>query len=102
MWCTVYRLYDGHGNRLPNDVAKASGIVGWLVYRTKRPISGMPYSHAVLLPAPGAPDAQSLLPELQHASALVCEGGIRLRGQDFCVNHRFIRQSWWAVPTAAP
>jgi hypothetical protein len=90
MWCIVYRLYDGQGNRLPIEVAKANGKRGWLVYRDSAPVTGMPYWHAVLLPHEGASDLYPVIPELRHASRKVCDGGIRFRGQDFVYRARLV------------
>ena len=98
MYCTVYRLYDGQGNRLQNDVAKANGQPGWLVYRLRRPITGEPLCHALLLPKEGAPDQSAVLPPLNHAHLRMLHGGMRLTGQDFDAHHRYLKQAWWVVP----
>lgn len=98
MYCTVYRLYDGQGNRLQNDVAKANGHTDWLVYRLRRPITGEPFCHALLLPKEGAPDQSAVLPPLNHARLRMLQGGMRLAGQDFDAHHRYVKQAWWAVP----
>ncbi|MCE1193302.1 MAG: hypothetical protein LWW96_14240 [Acidovorax sp.] len=99
MYCTVYRLYDGQGNRLHNDVAKANGQTGWLVYRLKRPQNGQPFRHALLLPKEGAPDHPAVLPTLEHAQLRMLQGGMRLTGQDFDAHHRYLKQAWWVIPT---
>ncbi|MBV7427258.1 hypothetical protein [Acidovorax sp. sif0732] len=83
-------------------MAKANGKRGWLVYRDSAPITGMPYWHAVLLPKEGASNLYPVIPELRHATRKVCEGGIRFRGQDFDVDHRYLVQGWWAVPISSP
>lgn len=98
MHCTVYRLYDGQGNRLQNEVAKATKQSGWLVYRLKRPITGEPLCHALLLPKEGAPDHTAVLQPLWHAKIRVLQGGMRLTGQDFDAHHRYLKQAWWVVP----
>lgn len=99
MHCIVYRLYDGQGNRLQNDVARANGQPGWLVYRHKRPSTGEPFCHAVLLPKEGAPDHAAVLPVLNHARLRPLHGGLRLTGHEFALNLRYLKQAWWAVPT---
>ncbi len=98
MYCNVYRLYDGQGKRLQNEVARANGQRGWLVYRLKRPGTGEPLHHALLLPKEGAPDHSALLPPLNHAHLRMLHGGMRLTGQDFDADHRYLKQAWWAVP----
>ena len=98
MYCTVYRLYDGQGNRLQNDVAKANGQPGWLVYRLKRPQTGEPFRHALLLPKEGASDHSTVLPPLENAELRVLQGGMRLTGKDFDAHHRYLKQAWWVVP----
>lgn len=98
MYCIVYRLYDGQGNRLHNDEARANGQRGWLVYRQKRPATGEPFHHALLLPKEGAPDQAAVLPALNHARLRMLNGGMRLTGQDFDVDHRYLKQAWWVVP----
>lgn len=98
MYCTVYRLYDGQGNRLPNDVAKANGQTGWLVYRLKRPSTGEPFRHALLLTKEGAHDHSEVLPTLNNAELRVLQGGLRLTGQEFDAGHRHLKQAWWVVP----
>ncbi len=98
MYCTVYRLYDGQGNRLQNEVAKASGKPGWLVYRLKRPTTGEPFRHALLLHKEGAPDHSEVLPPLNNAELRMLHGGMRLTGQEFDAHHRYLKQAWWVVP----
>lgn len=98
MYCTVYRLYDGQGKRLPNDVAKANGQNGWLVYRLRRPQTGEPFRHALLLTKEGAPDHSEVLPPLLNAHLRPLHGGMRLTGQDFDAGHRHLKQAWWVVP----
>ncbi|MGN8004188.1 hypothetical protein ACTJKQ_13450 [Acidovorax sp. 22279] len=98
MYCTVYRLYDGQGNRLQNDVAKANGQTGWLVYRLRRPQTGEPFRHALLLSKEGASDQSAVLPPLEHAELRALQGGMRLTGQDFDAHHRYLKQAWWVVP----
>jgi len=98
MYCIVYRLYDGQGNRLDNEVARSNGQRGWLVYRQKRPVTGEPFCHALLLPKEGAPDHSALLTPLNHARLRALHGGLRLTGQDFDAGHRYLKQAWWAVP----
>lgn len=101
MYCTVYRLYDGQGNRLQNEVARANGQSGWLVYRLRRPSTGEPLHHALLLPKEGAPDQSAVLPPLNHARLRMLQGGMRLTGQDFDPLHRYLKQAWWVVPVVA-
>ena len=98
MYCTVYRLYDGQGNRLQNDVAKAKGQCGWLVYRLQRPGTGEPFHHALLLPKEGASDSAAVLPQLNHTRLRMLHGGMRLTGQEFDPQHRYLKQAWWVVP----
>src|SRR3989344_2235594 len=98
MYCTVYRLYDGQGNRLQNDVAKVNGQPGWLVYRLRRPITGEPLCHALLLPKEGAPDQSAVLPPLNHAHLRMLHGGRRLTGQDLDAHHPYLKQAWLVVP----
>lgn len=102
MWCIVYRLYDGEGNRLPTEIAKANGKYGWLVYRDQVPSTGMPFCHALLLPNEGASDLYPVIPMLSHARRKECEGGIRFRGQDFDVDYRYLQQGWWVVRAEPP
>lgn len=98
MYCIVYRLYDGQGKRLHNEVARRNGQRGWLVYRLKRPGTGEPFLHALLLPKESAPDHPPVIPELNHAALQVLHGGLRLTGQEYDAHHRYLKQAWWAVP----
>lgn len=41
MWCTIYQLYKD-GQRLPPEIAQASGAYGWLYMYSKLPGTGMP------------------------------------------------------------
>lgn len=97
MLCTVYRLY-ADGVRLAPEAAKGSAAQGWLTYRTKMPGTGMPFPHANLLPHQGADARYPVIPRLEHAHLMLCDGGMRLVGQDWNLDHRYIKQAWWAVP----
>lgn len=101
MWCTVYRLYL-EGQRLPPEQARATGVHGWLCKQSKRPETGMPFDCAYLLPAPDAHRLNELIPPLDHCNLQFIRGGLRLNGQDWRVDHQFVRQSWWIVPDGQP
>ena len=102
MHCIVYRLYDGEGKRLPADAVRANGARGWLIYRLKTPGTGTPFCHAVLLPASGAPEDFPVIPRLEHAKLMRCDGGLRLVGQEWDVDHQYKKQGWWVVPVPQP
>ncbi len=98
MWCTIYQLYED-GQRLPPEIAQASGAYGWLYMYSKLPGTGMPKNQAYLLPEPGAPLGVKDVIEPLNCCNLVAidKGRMRLNGSR-TNTQRFIRQAWICVP----
>lgn len=98
MWCTIYQLYKD-GQRLPPEVAQASGAYGWLYMYSKLPGTGMPKNQAHLLPEPGAPPGIKDVIEPLNCCNLVAidKGSMRLNGSR-TYTQSFIRQAWLCVP----
>ena len=98
MWCTIYQLYED-GQRLPTEIAHASGAYGWLYMYSKLPGTGMPKCQAHLLQDPGAnPGIKDVIEPLTCCTLMTIDtGGIRLNGSD-TFTQRYVKQAWWCLP----
>ncbi|WP_416406493.1 hypothetical protein RCH27_08390 [Paracidovorax citrulli] len=85
------------GVRLDPDIARASRLDGWLVFRRKRSGNGMPFEHALLL-RDKADEDYTAVRRLDHCVLTLINGGIRLVGKDWNVDHKHTKQAWWIVP----